>query len=96
MKYTAILTVSRRDVNSASPKRMLHQIREVESKKLFRDHLWIQEEIVDKYLPTNDHRMRAVIEFTAEPKEYMSSDGVKLGLTNIKNIKILKTFKVIK
>jgi hypothetical protein len=94
MKYTSVLTVSRRDVNSASPKRMLLQIREVESKKLFRDHLWIQEDIVSKYLSTDDHKKRALIEFTAEPKEYMSSDGIKLGLTNIKNVKVIKYFKV--
>jgi hypothetical protein len=94
MKYSSVLTVVRRDVNSASPKRMLLQVREVESKKLFRQHLWIQEDIVNKYLTTDDYKKRAVIEFTAEPKEYMSSDGIKLGLSNIKNIKVIKYFKI--
>ena len=56
----------------------------------FRDHLWIPWNTdIAKMLPRPHQRKKVLIEFSAQPMEYLSSEGIKLGLKNIKDIKIL-------
>jgi len=86
-KYTAVVTTTRREIHSAHPKRMLLHVR-TEGKKMYRQHLWVYEELVSNILRTNKHRKRVIIEFTAEQIEYLSADGMKKGLKDIRDIKV--------
>jgi len=94
--YIGILTTTRRDINNSIPKRLLINIIDLETNELFRDHNWINEEKRIKRHLSEEDNYKLLIIFTAKIKNYLSSTGIKQGLSHIRNIRTLKRIRKLK
>ena len=84
MRYTAKLTGNKRETHLAGKVLLIDIIDE--SGKLFRDHNWVKiSNRLFKYMPKGHHHP-VDIQFTATAKEYLSSEGIKMGLCHIRSI----------
>ena len=89
-EFTAILTPHRRDIKCVIPRRLMTNVKCVDTGEEFRDHVWVQESRTIKNILPIDEEYKVLIRFTAIPSEYISSTGKKIGLTKVRNIQIIK------
>ena len=88
--YTAHLTSCKRDTHTSSVKCLIIDIYD-EDNTLFRDHHWVPlSNELDIIQPKNGKNKKKLIQFTAQQRVYQSSEGPKMGLINLKNIKPIK------
>lgn len=93
--FTGILTGQKRDIYQMTPKTMLLNIRH--NNITFRDHCWIPlSGYINDILPLSHHKKKIRVSFTATVFEYRSSEGMKIGLKRIDDIRILKRDRVSK
>ena len=81
LTFTATLEAYRENEGRASPKLLLTNVKHITG-ETFRDHAWVSWSKRFKKVEFGD-----VIEFTAEEEVYKSSDGMKIGLHHLRNIK---------
>jgi hypothetical protein len=91
-RYLAIVPGQTRGKNKlTNPMILLIGVIEINGQP-FRDHLWIPwNKTIAQILPRPHQKRKTLIEFSAKPMEYLSSEGIKLGLQSIKRIKVLST-----
>ena len=87
--YIASVTRNRRAINSTEPKSLLIDIYDING-NLFRDHCWINEELVKELIPKSPKGHRE-IKFRATTHNYMSCDenGNLINKQGLQNIKII-------
>lgn len=90
MTFTAILSGQCREIYTTTPKTMFLDIRGTDS-TLLRDHTWVTiTDDIRRLMPKSSAKKKCLIQFDADSAPYISSEGSKITLCNISNIRCLK------